>query len=96
MRLPGCLLIIGLMAVLLVAQHIGKLVILVGDYSDRTEGYLPITWETKRIAFECGLKQCCTDIVRFSHGASSSKKVYRSAFIPGLHDICSIFQKPAE
>ena len=72
----------------------GKLALLMGDYSDRDEGFVPLTYHTKRIAFECGLKQCCTDIVRFSHGASSSKKVYRSAFIPGLHDICSIFTKP--
>ena len=31
-----------------------------------------------------------TDIIRFSHGASSSNKVYRSSFIPGLHDVCMI------
>ena len=37
--------------------------------------------------------QHCTDIIRFSHGASSSKKVYRSSFIPGLHDVCMIFEK---
>jgi len=28
------------------------------------------------------------------HNASSSKKVYRSCFIPGLHDILAIFEKP--
>ena len=72
----------------------GKLAILMGDYSDISAGFIPLTHHTKRLSFECGLKQCCTDIVRFSHGASSSKKVYRSAFIPGLHDICSIFTKP--
>ena len=38
-------------------------------------------------------RQHCTDIIRFSHGASSSKKVYRSSFIPGLHDVCMIFEK---
>ena len=41
-----------------------------------------------------GLRQRCTDIIRFSHGASSSKKVYRSSFIPGLHDVCCVFRKP--
>ena len=35
----------------------------------------------------------CTDIIRFSHGASSSRKSYRSSFIPGLHDVCMIFEK---
>ena len=70
----------------------GKLVILMGDYTDREAGFLPLVYHTKRLAFDAGLRQHCTDIVRFSHGASSSKKVYRSRFIPGLHDICMVFE----
>lgn len=70
----------------------GKLAILMGDYCDREAGFVPLTYYTKQIAFELGLRQCCTDIVRFSHGASSSRKVYRSAFIPGLHDVCMVFE----
>lgn len=73
----------------------GKLAILMGDYNDREEGFVPLTWYTKQLAFESGLRQCCTDIIRFSHGASSSRKVYRSSFIPGLHDTCMVFEKPA-
>jgi hypothetical protein len=73
----------------------GKLAILMGDYNDFKAGFVPLVWHTKRLAFEAGLRQCCTDIIRFSHGASSSKKVYRSSFIPGLHDVCSIFEKTA-
>jgi hypothetical protein len=76
------------------APH-GKLAVLMGDYSDRDAGFMPLVYHTKRLAFDAGLRQHCTDIVRFSHGASSSNKVYRSSFIPGLHDICSIFEKPA-
>lgn len=72
----------------------GKLAILMGDYQDREAGYIPLTFHTKRLAFASGLRQCCTDIIRFSHGANSSKKVYRSSFIPGLHDVCTIFEKP--
>jgi hypothetical protein len=72
----------------------GKLAILMGDYKDREEGFVPLTFHTKRLAFEAGLVQPCTDIIRFSHGASSSRKAYRSSFIPGLHDTCSIFEKP--
>jgi hypothetical protein len=71
----------------------GKLAILMGDYNDRDAGFVPLTWHTKRLAFAAGLRQHCTDIIRFSHGASSSKKVYRSSFIPGLHDVCMIFQR---
>jgi hypothetical protein len=71
----------------------GKLAILMGDYSDREAGQVPLVYHTKRLAFAAGLKQHCTDIIRFSHGQSSSKKVYRSSFIPGLHDVCMIFER---
>jgi hypothetical protein len=71
----------------------GKLAILMGDFCDREEGFVPLTYHTKRLAFQSGLVQHCTDIIRFSHGASSSRKVYRSSFIPGLHDVCMIFEK---
>ncbi len=73
----------------------GKLAILMGDYSDREAGYVPLVFYTKLLAFRAGLRQHCTDIIRFSHGASSSKKVYRSSFIPGLHDVCVVFEKVA-
>jgi SAM-dependent methyltransferase len=76
-----------------VLQPGGKLVVLMGDYSDRQEGFVPLVYHSKHLAFAAGLRQCCTDIVRFSHGASSSRKVYRSRFIPGLHDVCMIFEK---
>jgi len=71
----------------------GKLAILIGDYQDRQTGFVPLVFYTKLLAFRAGLRQCCTDIIRFSHGASSSKKVYRSSFIPGLHDVCMVFEK---
>jgi SAM-dependent methyltransferase len=74
----------------------GKLAILMGDYSDREAGFVPLTFHTKRLAFAAGLVQPCTDIIRFSHGASSSRKVYRSSFIPGLHDTCMVFEKPKQ
>jgi hypothetical protein len=72
----------------------GKLAVLMGDYSDRDWGFAPLTYHTKRLAFEAGLRQHCTDIIRFSHGASSGRKRYRSSFIPGLHDVCAVFERP--
>ena len=63
-----------------------------GDYVDREAGFVPLTYWTKKLSFDAGLRQHRTDIVRFSHGASSGSKVYRSSFIPGLHDTCSIFE----
>jgi hypothetical protein len=71
----------------------GKLAILMGDYCDREAGFVPLTWWTKKFAFYTSLHQATTDIIRFSHGASSSKKLYRSSFIPGLHDVAMIFEK---
>ncbi len=71
----------------------GRFAILMGDYCDRETGFVPLTFHTKRIAFKLGLRQRDTDIIRFSHGASSSRKVYRSSFIPGLHDVCMIFER---
>ncbi|HEX3151156.1 MAG TPA: hypothetical protein VHR66_23965 [Gemmataceae bacterium] len=71
----------------------GKFAVLMGDYSDREAGFCPLVYHTKRLAFDAGLRQCCTDIIRFSHGASSSHKTYQSSFIPGLHDVCAVFEK---
>jgi hypothetical protein len=71
----------------------GKLAILMGDYCDRELGFVPLTYHTKLLSFELGLRQSCTDIIRFSHGASSARKTYRSSFIPGLHDVCMVFKK---
>jgi hypothetical protein len=71
----------------------GKLAILIGDYTDREAGFVPLTYHTKQIAFDTGLRQHCTDIVRFVHGATSSRKTYRSSFIPNLHDVCLIFTR---
>ena len=74
----------------------GKFAILMGDYSDREAGFVSLTYHTKQLAFNAGLQQACTDIVRFSHGASSSRKTYRSSFIPGLHDVCMVFEKRSD
>ena len=72
----------------------GRLAILIGDYTDREAGFVPLVYHTKRLAFAAGLEQRTTDIIRFSHGASSSRKVYPSSFIPSLHDTCCLFERP--
>ncbi len=74
----------------------GKIAILVGDYNDRNDGFIPLTHLAKDVCFELGLSQCCTDIIRFSHGASSGHRKYRSSFIPGLHDVCMIFERKGD
>jgi hypothetical protein len=68
----------------------GHMAILMGDYTDKEYGFVPLVYFTKLLCFRAGLRQVCTDIVRLSHGASSSHRSYRSKFIPGLHDIVTI------
>lgn len=72
----------------------GRMAILMGNYTDRDARFLDLVYETKRLCRAIGLKQNVTDIIRFSHGASSSKREYASAFIPGLHDVLVIVEKP--
>ena len=50
--------------------------------STARQGFVPLVYHTKRLAFAAGLRQACTDIIRFSHGASSGKKVYRTSLHP--------------
>lgn len=73
----------------------GILAVLMGDYIDRDAGFIPLTYHTKRLAIECGLRQSGIDIIRFLHGTTSSKKVYRTSFIPMLHDVCILFERSA-
>jgi hypothetical protein len=72
----------------------GRMAILMGDYSDREAGFVPLCHYTKRLCFDAGLVQRSTDIIRFQHGNSSSHKTYKSSFIPGLHDVCLVVEKP--
>lgn len=72
----------------------GKIAILMGDYFDpATRRQQPLTFFTKEICVRLGLWPACTDIIRFQHGNTSSARSYRSAFIPGLHDTCSVFTR---
>ena len=73
----------------------GKLAILIGDYIDREVGLVPLTYWTKQLSMDAGLRQHCTDIIRFGHNASSSRKTYKTVFIPTLHDTCSVFERTA-
>jgi hypothetical protein len=55
--------------------------------------FMPAEHNTKPLAFQYGLRQCPIYLIRVSHGASSSKKVYGSSFLPSLHDGCMVFDK---
>lgn len=72
----------------------GKIAILMGDYFDRgLMRMVPCVQMTKEAALRERLWPACTDIIRFQHGNSSSKKSYKTSIIPGLHDTCMVFQK---
>lgn len=72
----------------------GRIAILMGDYHDQRLGKIvPCVHLTKDICFCQDLWPACTDIIRFQHGNSSSHKHYTSSFIPGLHDVCMVFQR---
>lgn len=69
----------------------GKIAILMGDYFDpRERRMVPCTHMTRQVCLDLGLWPACTDIIRFQHNNSSSKKEYPSSFIPGLHDTCIV------
>lgn len=71
----------------------GHIAVLIGGYEDRQKGlHIPLPALTTATAIERGFWPACVDIVRFQHGNTSSRRSYRSSFIPGLHDVCTIFQ----
>jgi hypothetical protein len=69
----------------------GKIAVLIGGFSDRGR-YQPLPHFLVDRAIREGLWPACTEIIRFQHGNTSSRKTYRSSFIPGLHDTCLIFE----
>jgi hypothetical protein len=75
-----------------VLQPGGKLAVLMGDYYNHQDGFVSLVYHSKRLAFAAGLRQHCIDIIKFNHGPSSSNKVYRSKFIPMLHEVCMVFE----
>lgn len=70
----------------------GKIAVLIGGFSERGR-YQPIPQLIVARAIEIGLWPACTEIIRFQHGNTSSRRSYRSSFIPGLHDTCLVFER---
>src|SRR5262249_51625006 len=70
----------------------GKLAILMGDGKHEGE-YLALPFRTMNAAVAEGFWLAAPEIIRFSHGATSSAKCYRSVFIPRLHDVCLVLEK---
>ena len=70
----------------------GKLAVLIGGYSEEGR-YQAISQLVMARAMEIGLWPAATEIIRFQHGNTSSRKTYQFSFIPELHDTCMIFRK---
>ena len=70
----------------------GKLAILIGDGKHNGQ-YLALPFRVMQLAMEEGLALACPEIIRFSHGATSSRKRYSTSFIPRLHDVCLVLQR---
>ena len=74
-----------------VLKPYGKIAILLGGYSDQGR-YQPLPQLLVERALRENLWPTCTEIIRFQHGNTSSKRSYQSSFIPGLHDTCMVYQ----
>jgi len=70
----------------------GHIAVLIGGYSERGR-HMPLASLTTAMAIERGFWPATTEIIRFQHGNTSSRKTYRSSFIPGLHDTCIVLRR---
>lgn len=69
----------------------GKIAVLIGGYSDNG-CYQPLPHLIVERALRSGLQMAAIEIIRLQYGNTSSRRSYRSSFIPGLHDQCLIFE----
>lgn len=72
----------------------GRLAVLIGDAKHARE-YLGLPFRTFNAAVAEGLWLDAPEIIRASHGASSSRKSYGRSFILRLHDVCFVLKHRA-
>jgi hypothetical protein len=70
----------------------GKLAILIGD-GEHQGRYLGLPFRLMNVAGDLGLWLAAPEIIRFSHGTTSSRQRYNTAFIPRLHDVCLVLER---
>lgn len=69
----------------------GKLAVLIGD--GKHDGrYLGLPFRMMGAAAKEGFWLAAPEIIRFGHGATSSRRLYTTAFIPRLHDVCLVLE----
>ena len=69
----------------------GRLGVLMGDGKHGGE-YMGLPFRTFAAAEAEGFRLGAPEIIRFSHGTTSSTKAYSSCFIPRLHDVCLVLK----
>lgn len=70
----------------------GKLAVLIGD--GKHDGrYLALPFRVMNAAVAEGFWLAAPEIIRFSHGATSSRRSYSGAFIPRVHDVCLVLER---
>ncbi|QDV81359.1 hypothetical protein TBK1r_02740 [Stieleria magnilauensis] len=70
----------------------GKIAVLIGGFSVKGR-YQPLSQLIMARAIDQGLWPATTEIIRFQHGNTSSRRTYNRSFIPGLHDTCMVFEE---
>lgn len=70
----------------------GKLAVLIGD-GKHYGRYLGLPFRVMNAAASVGFWLAAPEIIRFSHGATSSRQRYNTAFIPRLHDVCLVLER---
>ncbi len=70
----------------------GHIAILIGDRTCRGS-YDALPFRTWCVATQVGLELACPEIIRLSHGATSTNRTYHFSFIPRVHDVCLVLRK---
>lgn len=69
----------------------GKLAVLIGDGKHDGQ-YLALPFRVMNAAVAEGYWLAAPEIIRFGHGATSSRRSYSGAFIPRVHDVCLVLE----
>jgi len=77
-----------------VLSHGGHIAILIGDGKHRGR-YMGLPFRVLHVAALEGLWLAAPEIIRFGHGATSSRKSYAGSLIPRLHDVCFVLKPDA-
>lgn len=73
----------------------GRIAVLMGDGQAKGT-YWGLPYRTLQAAEAEGLWMAAPEIVRFQHGATSSRKTYETVFIPRMHDVCWVLEEKSQ